>query len=757
MELNTESVVLPGDQNKIFCDRMIPCKEDGSVKNLSSVGDSPEFLSKEETDSSNSSLSPIVETTMVCNEKASSPLNLKFPDLSTFPNGSLTDEENLTTFESKKKNGILGPTSEKLQSVHFEVSDAKKIAIVEDDSRKRNDVNNGKTCLPIENDFSDILKCSQFVRTEKKEYSTDAVNLDELDQSVSKILNSTKNVSATKNDGKTEPSVSTGLDSETAVGKGDHTYHLPLSKLENGGGDIANKATPQNVSSLEKLDDHLRPILDANSNLSLTNSNGEVCEFPISSIESSIQNFKGSKQENLTSLKSKCTLSTEEKEDPTLKQNADIVTKEIHESSTSLLGTEVTSVSNDACRNESTSMETDNQLTKEKTESCSILSSSSESQLKCVSTNISAQSPEREGITPKQLAKSDDVQAGSPVNDKSTSKDAGNTSSEDSVSTEMSYDCNECGARMKTQNSLFTHKKMHLRGSIASATILKRKFEASEENEAPKEVKRKRGRPKLIKSEKSVNADDVTPLKENVAKKVLRKVAPAVEVKKSQSKQKANEVKENKISNNDRATRRVRNLKLREPVLAKVNSNKPKNTLKSENRDIGPTKESPKIESVQAKGKTKNFYSTTVERDLQRKFVCSECGAKFKRNDHLKRHQLLHSEKTFQCCDCGMKFYRGDKLKLHTFRHHLKVSSSAAKSNIMSKANKSAKVVNPKVNLKKVAVVKVSKIPKRSVECHRCGIQFRRIIPPKTDKSGLSRRKNSCCISCGAKMLDEIN
>jgi DNA-directed RNA polymerase subunit RPC12/RpoP len=57
--------------------------------------------------------------------------------------------------------------------------------------------------------------------------------------------------------------------------------------------------------------------------------------------------------------------------------------------------------------------------------------------------------------------------------------------------------------------------------------------------------------------------------------------------------------------------------------------------------------------------------------DPSKTFVCTLCGRRFRRQEHLKRHyRSLHTgDKPFECTDCGKKFSRSDNLSQHQRTH----------------------------------------------------------------------------------------
>ncbi|KAH8660857.1 hypothetical protein BGZ60DRAFT_492229 [Tricladium varicosporioides] len=52
-------------------------------------------------------------------------------------------------------------------------------------------------------------------------------------------------------------------------------------------------------------------------------------------------------------------------------------------------------------------------------------------------------------------------------------------------------------------------------------------------------------------------------------------------------------------------------------------------------------------------------------------FVCSECGEKFKRLEHVERHKLSHTvERAFSCYICHKAFTRRSASPRHSAEHH---------------------------------------------------------------------------------------
>ena len=59
-----------------------------------------------------------------------------------------------------------------------------------------------------------------------------------------------------------------------------------------------------------------------------------------------------------------------------------------------------------------------------------------------------------------------------------------------------------------------------------------------------------------------------------------------------------------------------------------------------------------------------------VEAEPERPFPCKECGRKFIRATHLRRHMRIHTgEKPFACHICGRRYARGDYLRAHIHAH----------------------------------------------------------------------------------------
>ncbi|XP_028827908.1 zinc finger protein 431-like isoform X2 [Denticeps clupeoides] len=54
----------------------------------------------------------------------------------------------------------------------------------------------------------------------------------------------------------------------------------------------------------------------------------------------------------------------------------------------------------------------------------------------------------------------------------------------------------------------------------------------------------------------------------------------------------------------------------------------------------------------------------------EKPYQCVQCGKRFARASHLKRHKLIHTgEKPYQCVHCGKSFARASSLKLHKIIH----------------------------------------------------------------------------------------
>lgn len=61
----------------------------------------------------------------------------------------------------------------------------------------------------------------------------------------------------------------------------------------------------------------------------------------------------------------------------------------------------------------------------------------------------------------------------------------------------------------------------------------------------------------------------------------------------------------------------------------------------------------------------------TMDRPTSDFFTCQYCADQFKREDHLRRHELSHRSPKFKCVHegCGKSFHRNDVLKRHQLVH----------------------------------------------------------------------------------------
>lgn len=72
---------------------------------------------------------------------------------------------------------------------------------------------------------------------------------------------------------------------------------------------------------------------------------------------------------------------------------------------------------------------------------------------------------------------------------------------------------------------------------------------------------------------------------------------------------------------------------------------------------------------------------TTAEGDPTKPFMCTQCGSRFGRLEHVKRHRLVHTgQKKHGCPDCSKAFARKDNMVQHWRAHKKKQSRRASKS-----------------------------------------------------------------------------
>ncbi|KAI5286958.1 hypothetical protein KEM54_006349 [Ascosphaera aggregata] len=93
-------------------------------------------------------------------------------------------------------------------------------------------------------------------------------------------------------------------------------------------------------------------------------------------------------------------------------------------------------------------------------------------------------------------------------------------------------------------------------------------------------------------------------------------------------------------------------------------ANSSQQTATSENHASGGNGSTPA--SVNRRGRKQSLTE-----DPSKTFVCTLCGRRFRRQEHLKRHyRSLHtSDKPFECSECGKKFSRSDNLAQHARTH----------------------------------------------------------------------------------------
>lgn len=59
-------------------------------------------------------------------------------------------------------------------------------------------------------------------------------------------------------------------------------------------------------------------------------------------------------------------------------------------------------------------------------------------------------------------------------------------------------------------------------------------------------------------------------------------------------------------------------------------------------------------------------HHPTEENNIKLEYKCKTCGKEFAKLLFLKKHEIIHGEKTFLCSDCGKGFVRKADLQSHT-------------------------------------------------------------------------------------------